>query len=342
MIIGITGTLGAGKSTVIDFLKEQGFNHYSVRVFLTQELEKRGLPNTRDNLVALGNELRQTYSPGYIVEQLYEQASKDGKDCIIESIRNVGEIEALQKKGPFRLLAIDADPRVRYERIAQRQHSTDAISFEKFMEDEQREMFSTDPFKQNLSRCIELADFTLTNNGTLDDFKNEVQKLYVKIKRNNLRPDWDDYFMQLTRTVAKRATCDRGRTASIVVRDKRVLTTGYVGSPPGLPHCDEVGHLYETRYDKDGKESKHCIRTTHAEQNAIAQSAKHGISLDSGTLYCKLEPCQMCAKLIISAGIKRVVCERRYHAGQLTRQMFKDAGIQLDVLYDEVQTYSNQ
>ena len=145
--------------------------------------------------------------------------------------------------------------------------------------------------------------------------------------------------MELTRGVARRATCDRGRSGCVVVKDKRVLTTGYVGSPPGLPHCDEIGHLFETRYDKEGNESHHCIRTTHAEQNAIAQAARHGISLDGATVYCKMEPCIMCAKTIISTGIKRVVCEKRYHAAQLTREMFQQAGIQLDVINDEVEKY---
>ena len=153
------------------------------------------------------------------------------------------------------------------------------------------------------------------------------------------RPPWDDYFMELMDTVSKRATCSRGRSGCVIVRDKQVLTTGYVGSPPGLPHCDDVGHLMKKVVDEDGTIKEHCMRTIHAEQNAICQAAKHGVSINGATLYCRMEPCRVCAMLIISTGIKRVVAQRRYQAAEETREMFKQAGVQLDVLEDEFQKY---
>ena len=147
--------------------------------------------------------------------------------------------------------------------------------------------------------------------------------------------------MELARTVAERSTCDRGRNGCVVVRDKRVLATGYVGSPPGLEHCDDVGHRMMKAVDEDGTERQHCIRTSHAEQNALCQAARFGISLEGATLYSRMEPCQMCAKMTISVGIMRVVSEKRYHAGEMTRDMFIRAGIALDVLSDETEQYSN-
>ncbi|MCD6547700.1 MAG: cytidine/deoxycytidylate deaminase family protein [Nanoarchaeota archaeon] len=156
------------------------------------------------------------------------------------------------------------------------------------------------------------------------------------------RPSWDEYFMQIVDAVAKRATCDRGRSGAIIVKDKQILSTGYVGAPSGLPHCDDVGHLLMKHIDEDGKESMHCVRTTHAEQNAIVQAAKHGVAINGATLYCTMEPCLACAKMIINAGIKRVVCKKRYHAGKLTREFFKQAGVKLEVLQDEVMEYDNQ
>jgi len=156
------------------------------------------------------------------------------------------------------------------------------------------------------------------------------------------RPSWDEYFMQIVDAVAKRATCDRGRSGAIIVKDKQILSTGYVGAPSGLPHCDDVGHLLMKHIDEDGKESMHCVRTTHAEQNAIVQAAKHGVAINGATLYCTMEPCLACAKMIINAGIKRVVCKKRYHAGKLTREFFKQAGVKLEVLQDEVMKYDNQ
>ena len=155
------------------------------------------------------------------------------------------------------------------------------------------------------------------------------------------RLTWDEYFMEITKTVAKRATCDRGKSGCVIVKDKRILTTGYVGSPPGLDHCDDVGHEFKATYHADGTKTMHCVRTTHAEQNAICQAAKNGVSINGATVYCKMEPCYVCAKLIITCGIKRVVCEKKYHAAQETRDIFKKAGIELVVLDDSIENYAN-
>jgi dCMP deaminase len=156
------------------------------------------------------------------------------------------------------------------------------------------------------------------------------------------RPSWDKYFMNIAKMVGTRGTCDRGRNGAVLVKNKRILTTGYVGAPMGLDHCDEAGHLMHDVINPDGKVSKHCIRTAHAEQNAIVQAALHGISTGGATLYAKFEPCFTCAKMIINAGIKRVVCERMYHAAELTRKFFKDAGVELVILKNEVQDYPDQ
>jgi len=110
------------------------------------------------------------------------------------------------------------------------------------------------------------------------------------------RLSWDDYFLkEIVPAVAKRATCDRGRSGAIIVKDKRILTTGYVGSPSGLPHCDDVGHLIHEVIDENGVKSKHCVRTLHAEENAILQAAKFGISIEGATIYCSMVPCFRCA-----------------------------------------------
>ncbi len=156
------------------------------------------------------------------------------------------------------------------------------------------------------------------------------------------RPSWDQYFLSLMDEVSKRATCDRGRSGCIIVRDKRILSTGYVGSPPGLPHCDEAGHLMKQVVDEDGTIRKHCVRTIHAEQNAICQAARYGTALEDTTLYCRMEPCRTCAMLIISVGIKKVVAEKRYHAAQETRDMFAEADVSMVVVEDETQSYENQ
>ena len=156
------------------------------------------------------------------------------------------------------------------------------------------------------------------------------------------RPTWDEYFMEVANTVAKRASCDRGRSGCVIARDKQILVTGYVGSPRGLPHCDEVGHLMKSVHHEDGRVSQHCVRTVHAEQNAICQAARLGISLERATLYCRMTPCHTCAMLIINCGIVRVVCEGKYHDGAESEEMFLQAGIILEFVHNEIQEYERQ
>ncbi len=154
-----------------------------------------------------------------------------------------------------------------------------------------------------------------------------------------IRPDWDTYFLEVMHALAKRATCDRGRTACVLVRDRQIICSGYVGSPPGMPHCDEVGHLLKTLTHEDGTQTTHCMRTIHAEQNAICQAARRGVSLEGATLYCKLAPCRTCAMLLIACGIKRIVAEYRYHAGTEAETMLTQAGIDLHFIHDESLAY---
>lgn len=153
------------------------------------------------------------------------------------------------------------------------------------------------------------------------------------------RPSWDDYFLEVGHVIAKRSTCDRGRVGCVIARDRQLLVTGYAGAPAGLPHCDDVGHQMKTVRHEDGSETQHCVRTVHAEQNAICQAAKLGVSIEGATLYCRMTPCRVCAMLIINCGIVRVVCERKYHAGAESEAMFKKANIVLEYKYDEVQQY---
>lgn len=156
------------------------------------------------------------------------------------------------------------------------------------------------------------------------------------------RPSWDEYFMEVTNAIAKRATCDRGRSGCVIARNNQVLATGYVGAPAGLPHCDEAGHQLKQTLHEDGTVTTHCVRTVHAEQNAICQAAKNGVAIQGATVYCRMTPCRTCAMLIINCGIVRVVCERKYHAGAESEAMFKVAGVALEYVHDEVEKYENQ
>jgi len=155
------------------------------------------------------------------------------------------------------------------------------------------------------------------------------------------RPTWDEYFIKIMEMVGSRGSCDRGRSGCIITRDRRIISTGYVGSPVGLPHCDEVGHEMHTVVHEDGTQSRHCIRTAHAEQNAICEAARMGIALEGATLYCKMTPCYTCAKMIINAGIKHIVCAQDYHASARSKEIFKEAGIDFTLLSENMTTYSD-
>ncbi|MCP4135953.1 MAG: cell division protein DedD [bacterium] len=157
---------------------------------------------------------------------------------------------------------------------------------------------------------------------------------------NTSRPSWDEYFLEVANAASKRATCDRGKSGCVIVRNKQILVSGYVGSPVKFPHCDDVGHQIKKVTHENGETTEHCVRTVHAEQNAICQAAKEGISILGAAIYTRMTPCKTCTMLLINCGIKRVICERKYHQGEESEEMFRQAGIAVEYKFDEVQQYS--
>lgn len=142
-----------------------------------------------------------------------------------------------------------------------------------------------------------------------------------------VRPSWPEYFMAITELVAKRSTCLRRSVGAIVVKNKRILATGYNGAPAGLRHCEEVGCLRENSSIPSGTRHELC-RGLHAEQNVIIQAAYHGISIQGGTLYCTNKPCVICTKMIINAGIRNVYYLEGYD-DPLSDQMIAEAGLEI-------------
>ncbi|MEI6580924.1 MAG: cytidine/deoxycytidylate deaminase family protein [bacterium] len=162
-----------------------------------------------------------------------------------------------------------------------------------------------------------------------------------KVKKYK-RPSWDEYFIEIMHAVGARGTCDRGRVGSVIVKEKRLISTGYVGAPAGCKSCDDIGHEINTVDYGKGDIHHHCVRTAHAETNAIIQAARFGISTEGATLYCMMTPCYACAKNIINAGITRVVSEKDYHAGKRSKEIFKESKVKYELLNDVLVKYKNQ
>jgi len=175
MIIGITGTLGAGKGSIVEYLVTQkGHRHFSARDFLKAQIAQRGLPHNRDTMVQIANDLRATHGPGHIAERLLESARAYGGHGVIESIRTMGEARHLKTNGAL-IWAIDADVIIRYQRIIGRASETDFVTFEKFVSDEKREMNNADETKGNIAEVIAYADHIFHNNGSLSGLHSQIE-----------------------------------------------------------------------------------------------------------------------------------------------------------------------
>lgn len=153
-------------------------------------------------------------------------------------------------------------------------------------------------------------------------------KAKEKKKSRPQRPSWDEYFMDITHLVAKRSTCLRRQVGAVLVKDKKILATGYNGAPSRLKHCFDIGCLREKLKIPSGERHELC-RGLHAEQNAIIQAAYHGVEIRQATLYCTNHPCIICSKMVINSGIERIVYEDGY-ADHLARGMLKESGIKIE------------
>lgn len=181
MIIGITGSFGAGKGVVVEYLVgERGFKHYSASGFIKEEIARRGLPVDRDSMITIGNELRAAHGPAYIVEALYDRASAAGGDAVIESLRAVAEARKIKELGGF-VLGVDADPKLRYERAFARGSEKDHVSFEKWLSQEQEESNPDDPHKQHVFGALRESDAVVVNNGTPAQLFEQVEAVLARI-----------------------------------------------------------------------------------------------------------------------------------------------------------------
>lgn len=327
MIIGLTGKNGSGKTAVSEYLKSRGFEYFSLSDAIREEIRKRGGEITREILIEVGNELRREFGPGILAERIFDRLESD-RNYVIDSIRNPHEVKVLQRRKDFTLMSLEADQTIRFERSRRRMREGAVQTFEEFVEEEIRELDSGDPANQQLIATGQMADLTVTNNGTLQEMYRKLDELLPAVMSRFERPGWDDYFMSIAKVVATRSNCIKRKVAAIIVKDRRIISTGYNGTPRGARNCNEGGCPRCNNLTESGKALEDCL-CCHGEENAITQAAYHGTSLKGSTLYTTLAPCLLCTKMIINSGIIEVVYNLDYPLNERSLTLLQECGIVL-------------
>ncbi len=328
IVIGITAKYCAGKTTVCDYLKSKSFYYVSLSDELRTILKEEGLEETRENLIKKGNELREKEGSGVLARRLIEKMGKD-KNYVVDSLRNPDEIKEFQKLEGFHLWHLTAPEEKRFERIIERKREGDPKTIKEFRELEAKESASTNKNAQQLNECEKMAEHTLENNGSLDELFERVDEILMHVPTNLRRPSWDEYFMNIAKEVATRSNCVKRKVAAVIVRDKRILSTGYNGTARGIKNCNEGGCPRCNSFTAGGTKLDECL-CAHAEENAIVQASYHGTSIKDSTIYVTFSPCLTCSRMIINAGIKKVIYNTEYPLGETALKMLKEAGVELE------------
>jgi dCMP deaminase len=329
MIIGLTGSLASGKGIVSDFLKEKSFVYLSLSNELRQVASEKGIEINRKNLQDLGNYLRKENGSGVLAELVVKKIIQNNyKNVVIDGIRNPKEIEVLRKLKNFYLISVDANVDIRFERMKKRNRENDPKTWEEFLQVDSRDKgIGEEASGQNVAKCMEQSDFFIMNNLDLNSTKKRVEEIYNLLLKEKPRPSWDEYFMKMASLVAERSTCIRHHVGAVIVKDKRLMTTGYNGAAIGVESCLSKGCLRNELGIASGTRHEIC-RAIHAEQNAIIQAGRHGINIKDSVLYCTHTPCMICAKMIVNAGIKEIVSYQDY-PDESAKKFLSEAGVLL-------------
>lgn len=327
MIIGLTGRNASGKGLVAKRLQKGGFRYLSLSDEIRVELKAKGMELSRENLIDEGRRLRTDFGDGVLAQRIMQRITLF-ENYVVDSVRNPGEVKALRRMKNFYLLRVDAPIGIRYERLKKRARPGDSRGFDQFKADEERELVSSDPAAQQLIATGEMADFVIKNDADIETLNQHVVSVFQQASLKTDRPDWDEYFMRIATVVALRANCVKRRTAAVVVKDRRVISTGYNGTPRGVTNCYEGGCPRCYSLAESGSSLGEC-RCSHAEENSIVQAAYHGVSLKDATMYTIFSPCLLCSKMIINSGIKEVVYLSEYPMASASARLLKDAGVLL-------------
>jgi dCMP deaminase len=324
MLIGLTGRNASGKGEVARYLQRKSFYYYSLSDAIRDEVRSRGEEPTRERLIIVGNELRQRYGSNILAERVLAKI-EDDKHYVIDSIRNPAEVETFRTAKNFKLIRIEAPAEIRFQRILNRQRESDPRTLEEFVALENREAEGDDT-SQNLVKVELMADHVLPNDSTLEKLYPKIDQLLVQLLRQVQRPSWDEYFMNIAKVVASRSNCMKRKVAAIIVRDKRVVSTGYNGTPRGTRNCNEGGCPRCNNLATSGTALDECL-CSHGEENAIVQASYHGVSLKDAVIYTTFAPCLQCTKMIINSGIREVIFNMDYPLNDSSFRLFQEAGV---------------
>ncbi len=324
MLIGLTGRNAAGKGEVARYLQRKSFYYYSLSDAIREEIRARGEEPTRERLIIVGNELRQRYGSNILAERILAKI-EDDKHYVIDSIRNPAEVEAFRAAKHFKLIRIEAPAETRFRRILSRQRESDPKTLDEFIALENREAEGDDT-SQNLVKVELMADYSLVNDSSLERLYPQIDQLLIKLLKEIHRPSWDEYFMDIAKVVASRSNCMKRKVAAIIVRDKRVVSTGYNGTPRGTRNCNEGGCPRCNSLAASGTALDECL-CSHGEENAIVQASYHGVSLKDGIIYTTFAPCLQCAKMIINSGIREVIYNTDYPLNDSAFRLFQQARV---------------
>ena len=327
MIIGLSGRNGAGKGEVLAFLQSRSFYAHSLSDVIRDELRRRGQDETRERMIETGTAIRKQRGPGGLATILAEQLLPD-RNYVIDSVRHPAEVEVLRSHtSRFQLWWIEADEKVRLTRMRERGRGGDPQTLEQLRSLEDRELGGADPAAQQLLAVQSLADATVRNDGTKAELHAQVQAL---LERSLFfeRPSWDEYFMSIARVVASRSNCVKRKVAAVITRDRRIISTGYNGTPRGTLNCNEGGCPRCNSFAEGGTRLDECL-CSHGEENAITQAAYHGVILKGGTIYTTMSPCLMCTKMIINVGLAEVVYNTDYPLGETALNLLGEAGVKV-------------
>ena len=318
MIIGITGFNGAGKTTVVEHLEKKGFHTLSFGDILREILRKEGKEGTPENLQQRTQELRDKYGLGVLGELVLKKLN-DSYHYVLNNIQHINDVEALQTKEDFILVHIDAPAEIRLDRLMDKRKEGET-SYDDILAFEKQELDNEEQYKAQINGVARMANIVVMNDeelevlyGKIDRMVNDLYKKYGKKE-----PSWDSYYMDIAQVVAKRSKIMNEQSGSVLVKDKRVLTMGYVDTPRGIAH----------EYTLDSDEP-HITAHSSSEENVIVQAAYHGLPTQGATLYTTGCPNLATARMIINAGITKIVYNMAYAMNDHAYALLQEGGVEL-------------